>query len=414
VDKKTIDRESGDKSKGSRLQRLRAIRFLLDKLNDLDNVAVYVATEFLDDVYQQIVKVDGTVEIISEGDKNYKSGTTFTFHSDEVKNTLVGFIDCLMEHYSSASLFFCFYTNAKFSSENNIKEITEVRPNESILQQLMNKDFSDPLLLPYVKTVIINDYKKQYKSKKHKNKGYLSILEKWDDTQWIDFLNNISWLFEKEDDKELEISLLELIKRSNPYSFNIEGKEKQVLISLEHEFERKQERKDYFTRIMTASEVKTCYLEVAKDVYKNCDPVHELWDEIPKPTDNRNLSLKIRAVCNTYSEKELGLLARRVCEAKLELKRVDYKDRCAYQYRVFTAAERKIGDLLKNHTSKTHEKVDIDNWIDELVNYSNAQLEERSKDYTYAFTNKETLKNTILELFDSCYLAFDEGDINGE
>jgi len=414
VDKQTIDRESGDKSKGSRLQRLRAIRFLLDKMTNSDTVAVCAATEFLDDVYTKLVRIDGTVEVLSEGDKNYKAGSIFSFHSDEVKNTLVGFIDCWIEYNSSASLNFCFYTNAKSGMERNIKEIAEVRPKESILKQLMNKNFNDPLLLPYIKAVIIKDYQKQYNPKVFKNKGYLDILKNWDSDQWIYFLNRVSWQFEKEDDKQLESSLLEKIKAGNPYSFNIEGKEKQVLILLEHEFERRQEFKDYFTRIVTTSDVKICFLEVANNVYRNSDPVHELWEGIPKPTDNRNLALKIRAVCKSYKEKDLGKLARMVCEAKLELNMVDPKDRCAYQYRVFTAAERKIGDLIKNHGSRTLDESDIENWIDELVDYCNSKMVERSKDYTYAFTNRETLKNTVLDLFDSCYLAFEEGDIDGE
>lgn len=213
MDKKTIDREAGDKSKGSRLQRLRAIKFLLDKVNNIDNSAVCAATEFLDDVYQEIVKADGTVEVLSEGDKNYASSASFSFHSDEVKNTLVGFIDCWIEHYNSLNLHFCFYTNAKCGAEKNIRAITEVRPKISILKQLMDHDYKDPLLLPYVKAEIIKDYQKQYEAKVHKGMGYLTTLENWSDLRWTDFLDSIVWQFEKEDDKKLEITLLENIKK---------------------------------------------------------------------------------------------------------------------------------------------------------------------------------------------------------
>jgi hypothetical protein len=239
VDKKTIDREAGDKSKGSRLQRLRAIKFLLGKVNDKDNIAVCAATEFHDDVYHETVKDDGTVEVISEGDKNYAPGVSFSFHSDEVKNTLVGFIDCWIKRENSQSLNFCFYTNAKCGSEKNIKAIKEVRPKKSILKQLMDRDYKDPLLLPYVKEVIIKDYQKQYEAEVHKGKGYLTTLENWSDLQWTEFLNTIDWQFEKEDDKKLEITLLENIKKSNPYSLNIEGKERLILIALENKFETK-------------------------------------------------------------------------------------------------------------------------------------------------------------------------------
>jgi hypothetical protein len=135
-----------------------------------------------------------------------------------------------------------------------------------------------------------------------------------------------------------------------------------------------------------------------------------MWDELPKPTDKRNLSEKIKNVCEHYNEKELGRKARMACEAKLELGRIDYKDRGAYLYRVFTASETRLMSLLKDHGSDEISDNDIDNWIEELVLNSKHTLDERSKDYTYAFKNRETLRNAILELFDSCYLAFDKGE----
>lgn len=70
--------------------------------------------------------------------------------------------------------------------------------------------------------------------------------------------------------------------------------------------------------------------------------------------------------------------------------------------------------LLEQHTSDEIASNEIDHWIDELVAYAHNKLEERSKDYDYVFTNKETLRNVILDLFDTCYLAFDEGETNGE
>jgi hypothetical protein len=69
------------------------------------------------DVY--IKSIDGQqVQEIIEGDKDYHSKKSFSFMSEEVKNSLISFLDCWFQ-YKSNELYFCFYTNVKVSKERN-------------------------------------------------------------------------------------------------------------------------------------------------------------------------------------------------------------------------------------------------------------------------------------------------------
>jgi hypothetical protein len=401
----TINREVGIQGKGFRLQRLRAIKLMFDKMNVSEKAVIYAGTEYLDDVYIKSIEKEN-VEIIAEGDKNYESKDTFSFMSNEVKNSLISFLDCWFQ-YNSDGLIFCFYTNVKIGRENNTKFTKKLGitfPDKPIIELLIERDYSKKNLLPTVKTVLINEYKIQYQDRD--DNGFLQSLEQMSDELWKSFLNQIDWKFEQEDEKELELTLIEDIRKQTFYNMDLKGKETYVIAALLDELEKRQNIKDHLGRLISDSQIKTILLEVGTHQYKMNDPVYEQWEKLD-PTDKRNLDEKIAAVTKSYSRKKLGMFARKIGAVKLELAKIDSKDKGAYQYRIYDACEERLIEILESYDGNEVEPRVVDGWIDDLVNYAETHLVEKSKDFTYPFKNKDTLKNTILELFDSCYLSFD-------
>jgi len=414
-----INREAGDKNKGSRLQKLRAIYHILDNMSDSDNVAIYTATELYDDVYLKEIKADGTINVIIEGDKNYNPDSAFTFHSDEVKNSIIILIDCWMENQMDNNILFCFYTNAKYGKENTLKGTPpHTLPDKAILRQLKEQNFSDPKLLPYIKKIILEyyeeAYKKYFKNKATKSTGYLESIKKWTDQIWIEFLKRIDWQFERENHVDLEKHLLTKIQTCNPFpSSDISGNEPSILASLLDEMDKRQDRTDFLSRLLQKAEVENIYLREIKHIKKKRDPVHQLWEKIPSPVDKRGLTGKIESVCAVYDMDELEILARRACEASIELDGLTAEESSTYKYRVYMACKEIIKKIIRKKEKEMITPDIIDEWIEELVSHTNASLVERSKDYHYGLTNRESLKNTVLYLIDLCYLAFDEGEKNG-
>ncbi|UGB29954.1 hypothetical protein [Metabacillus sp. B2-18] len=412
MSEKIINREAGDKGKGARLQKLRAVNYLLDNMIDKENIAVCVANELFDDVYLKTLKADGSTQTVIEGDKNYNPDSKFSFHSNEVTNSLIILLDCWIINRMSESVIFCFYTNAKYGKENHINGLKNVLPKEPILRLLKNYNYSDEKLLPYIKLHILKCYEDQYK--RHGHQGNLHIIKAWTDKIWIDFLNRIDWQFERENHTELEEMLLEKISKYNPYSGDISGKEKFILHELMDELERRQDLKDYYHRLISEQHVKTVYLEIMNNVRKRKDPIHKMWETIKIPVDTRNISEKIYTVCKNFDEDDIGDLERGVCEANIELGELDDRDSGSYKYRIYTICKQKIKHFIRQNEGKEMKQMEIEDWIEILVSESHDYLLEVSKDFQYEITNRVTLKNTILYLFDMCFLAFDKEVAKGE
>ncbi|HJV16054.1 MAG TPA: hypothetical protein VJ546_01470 [Bacillales bacterium] len=402
----TIKREVGEQGKGFRLQRLRAIKLLLEKINASQKAIIYAGTEYLDDVYVKSIDNE-KVDVIAEGDKNYDSKNAFSFMSNEVKNSLISFLDCWFQ-YNSEGLIFCFYTNVKIGKEYKtryVKGLNITLPDKPVIELLIKKDFDNEHLLTTVKTVLVDEYKKQYKGKE--SDGFLQPLEEMSDELWISFLNKIDWKFEQEDEEELEQTLIEEIRKQSQYTVDLNGKETYVIAALLDEFEKRQNYKDHLGRLISDAQVKLKLLEVANSQYKMSDPVYEQWEKLEPPSDKRNLDEKIKAVTRMYSKRKLGMFARKIGAVKLELAKIDSKDKGAYQYRIYDACEERLLEILDSYDGSEVEPRVVDGWIDDLVQFAEKHLAEKSKDFTYPFKNKDTLRNTVLELFDSCYLSFD-------
>ncbi|MCU1805164.1 hypothetical protein NVV31_07060 [Cytobacillus firmus] len=409
---KTINRDAGDKSKGFRLQRLRAINLLLEQMEkDNDKISVFGSTEYLDDVYIKTVSPDGIITY-TEGDKNYDPLKKFSFMSKEVTNSLIIFLDNWLNCEMSNHLYYCFYTNIHYTYEKDkteiIKKLGITLPEKPILDYLTNNQLDD-VVIDCIKKRLLYEYEEQYR--KQKVNGYLKVIEGFKKEQWVNFLTRISWQFGQYNDKELEEILIDKIKnRSFLTNINVSMNEDLIINLLENKFSANEQYADPIAKLVTSEHVENILLRISKDVVKkDDDPAYSIWNSLAVPSDNRGIEEKIFDVEPNYKRRKLGLKARDIAAIKEEYSQLTDKEKGSYRYRVFQACQRKLNDLLDKHT-----EVDIDYWLEELFEESKKHLEDKSKDYSYKIKSDDGIKGAILELIDSCFLSFDEkGFYNG-
>lgn len=402
---KTINRDAGDKSKGFRLQRLRAIKLLLEQMNKSNqNIAVFASTEYLDDVYIKTVTADGVIEY-TEGDKNYDDSKRFSFMSKEVTNSLIIFLDNWLNCNFSDNLFYCFYTNVNYTYEIDselLKTLNITLPQESILECLIENKI-DSKVIECIKKRIIHEYKKQYRGKK--GMGYLEVIKGFDDEKWKTFLSKIDWKFGQYDDKELEKSLKEILENRNfCESVDINNKEELLIKLLIEEFSSREGFSDPLAQHVTVAHVENLLLKISKDVVrKEDDPVFVLWNSLKAPTDLRGLEEKILDVDSSYRKFKIGNRARQIAAIKAEYNQLTDKEKGSYRYRIFEACQLKLEHLLEDS-----DEISVDVWLEEMFIESQNHINDKSKDYSYPIKSDNAIKGAILELIDSCFLSFDE------
>ena len=88
-----INRDAADKTKGFRLQKLRAAKLLLEASSENSYVNFYYAAIEVEEDVTIIKTIDFNTEQIIEEDKNFSPDSNFTIFSNAVLNTLVSFFD---------------------------------------------------------------------------------------------------------------------------------------------------------------------------------------------------------------------------------------------------------------------------------------------------------------------------------
>lgn len=401
----TIKRDAGDKSKGFRLQRLRAIDLLLDEMEKNDgNISVFASTEYLDDVYIKTVSPEGIITY-TEGDKNYDDSKRFSFMSKEVTNSLIIFLDNWLNCDFSPTLYYCFYTNVNYTKEKNTKLITTLNinlPEKPILEYLIGNLICEEIV-DCIKKRLIYEYGEQYKSKT--GNGYLDVIKKFTSKDWINFLSRISWQFGQYNDKELEKLLIVKIKnRSFLNNIDVTNKEEFIIELLSEKFSAHEQFTDPMVKHVTSIHVENILLKMSKDIVKKeGDPVFGIWEKLEPPTDNRGLKQKIHDVDSKYKLFKVGIKARQVAGIKEEYLKLTDSEKGSYRFRVFEACQRKLSILLEND-----QDVDIDSWLEALFEEAKNHIEDKSQDYSYPIKSDDAIRGVILELIDSCFLSFDE------
>lgn len=401
---RTINRDAGDKSKGFRLQRLRALKLLLDQLEEKgENVCVFASTEYLDDVYIKTVSNEESI-VFTEGDKNYDESKSFSFMAKEVTNSLIIFLDNWLSCDFSDSLYYCFYTNVGYTKEREVALIKKLQielPEKAILEYLIENQLNSEVI-DCIKKRLIHEYQEQYS--KRKEEGYLEVIKQFSDEKWREFLLRIDWKFGQYNDKELEKSLIgKLSSRSFFEHLDIKNKEKLIIDILLSQFAEKEVIKDPMAKNVSVRDVENVFLKISKDVIKKDDPVYDIWGGLEPPKDARGLKQKILDVDKDYKKIKIGIKARQVAAIKAEYEGLTEQEQGSYRYRVFEACQQKLVQLIFEDKD-----VDIDIWLEEMFQEAKNHIEDKSKDYSYPIKSDDSIRKTILELIDSCFLSFDE------
>lgn len=404
-----ISRDAADKTKGFRLQKLRAVKLLLEAAQDLPNVFFYYAAiEAIEDVAIFIATPEGTTQTVEE-DKNYSEDGNLTIFSEAVINTLVSFFDIYTgKWHKSPSITFCFYTTTNFGKERKTKlsdDTIITLPKEKILSTLQSKTPISDELASTIKKILIAEYEKQYKE--IDGNGYLEPLKKTTTEDFKNFLSKINWLSGQADEETLQEESVQLVKNSKYYELSMSGKENLIHAKLIDILDQRQSLLDLAERFITSSDIQLVFKMAASEVSEDLlDPSWKTLETVSTTIkDKRNLEEKVKAVCPDYPSSKLSILARKACSSKVE-EETSNKSFLSLKYRVYQACDDYFFETEKLKPENSQSTVNA--MMKSLQQKAIDAVEELKKDYTYTISNKESVNNIVINLIDSCFICLDE------
>lgn len=404
-----INREAKSLIEALRLQKLRAVEYILDHINLHKDKDVAVAIEISEDVYA--LKTDSE---LYEQNKNYDPDSSFTINSEEVLNSLCSFLDIWIDNQFSNSVDFCFLSTnqvAKEKKTQRIKKLNITLPNAKILDLLSSNNRRDiSSVAGVVKDILFDYYREQY-SEKSESQKTINALASISQESWIDFLCQIKWIFGYTSVQELEKSVEQKITRCRFYSnYDNKNQEKFIKSNLLDLVEAKSIKNHKIFRLVTVSDVELKFQQALyeKKQALQIDEVHRLWEQIEKPKDFRNLKDKILSVCPSFSEKRLSQLQRTVSMAKVtETSIKNSTQYLALKYRIYDFCDRELDQKLRIKNENKFSENEINNLISEINKACVVEFEDLKKQYDYGIERTGIILELFIEFIDSCYLALD-------
>lgn len=403
----TIDREAGDSGKGFRLQLIRAIKLMLKTIKQDTNTVFFTAVENIEDVSHQTI-VDGEVINYFEEDKNYGLNGNFTIFSPPVTNTLVSFFDIYIDQFrTSNNVYLGFYTTRNVGKERKSKLDSgkEINlPESPILEILQSLGEASDETVSLVKDILVQEYASQYKEKS--KLGNLETLQGQTIEKFKEFLSQILWHFGQEDESALKQTVLKDIEDSPLHNNAHIGKENIIFCLLMDKLSERQNSQNLVAKLVHSSDVKLIFKEAeSQSQDESIDPTWRYIAELEKGvTDKRNLKEKVLSVIENISDRRIKQLARKASGSKYEEREAD-KSFLSLKYRVFEACE----EYFSNDEYEAPENGnELDAVLKTLVSKAVDDISKLKADYTYTISNEKTIEGIILNLFDGCFLAFDE------
>lgn len=140
------------------------------------------------------------------------------------------------------------------------------------------------------------------------------------------------------------------------------------------------------------------------------DSATELWDSLEQK-DIRNFKDKLLDVNSNIRDARIEMYCREIASGKVELSNYSEREISAMKYRVFEICQKELLDFCDENEKNELSHTDINNLITNYTEQAYQIIKERTKDYSYPFKNKDTLRKIVLALIDECYLSFDEKGI---
>lgn len=395
-----INRDASPSYGGFRYQKLRLAVALLQEIQKNPEARIVGAVEYKDDVY--LLDKDG--KEILEQDKNYTS-SNFSFVSESITNSINSFLDQYILSDRDENLKFLFYTNTGIAKERQTKKLEEKGLevlDESILKYLQKKDYNDKVI-DFCSKIILDKYKEQYLEKKIS--GNTEEIEKFTKEDWIKFISKIEFIFEGKSASELEEEVLNEIKRCNKfYNLSNLGCEELIKSQILDLIDKSMTKQNLLQKIITSSDLKVIFFETSNiGNNKKTDPSCDAWEFIEKE-DCRNLSDKIKNVCNSFNDRIIQRYGINIILAESELKKLDFEIQKSIKTRVFTIMGEFLEDIiLKEQYTENELKL----LIKDMKEFTKNKFRDLKKDYTYQLENESILENCVILLINECYYSFD-------
>lgn len=407
-----VNRDAGQQQKGFRLQKLRAVEFIFDSLDKNQQALVYSAIETHEDVNHVASDEKGTQNHL-EQNKAYDPDTGFSFQNSQVLKAVCNFIACWAAKDFSSRVFFGYYCTNQVSKERTSDRTTRLKltlPDKPIIELLTAKEHSYTNLFECVVPLVL-DYAKETKAW---SQALQNTIAGWDTHNWKDFFSQVVWRFGQQDVQALQTSLTARVK-SSPFYQNrsVHGREEFILSRIMDLLDERQSFQNPTERFVYGAEVKNFFLEVSSGEAKLDDPTWQLWKGL-NASDKRGLAEKIQAVCSSFSEKQIKTLSRKAAAGMLLNQGADRNKKIlSARYRIYDCCKELLDKFIAQNAGAQISGSALDAQVDGLVVAAETRLKELSKDFDYPISNRETVKEVMLELVDSCYLAFDENDKEG-
>jgi len=398
-----INREAHDKTKGFRLQKLRALELMVESEKLPDNSVMFWAIEKHEDIFQMN---DGDITL--EENKSYSESSSFTFNSVEVKKALISFIDLWIHYEYSEKLVLNFYSTNKIGKENASNAITieDIKlPKGKMLELAQESDLSKDFI-EAAKKFISHWIKETYSEK---SKQFIAVTS-WKPTNWKTFFKLITWKFEQPNEVELNNTILEKIKACKWFSSSIDnGREEYIKARLMDELDSRQSKTDFFNRVISKAEVELIFIKAKSgNQIKKDDALWKMWNSIEVPNDKRNVVEKLKSRWSDINDKDILVFSKKAVQGGIE--RESYsgeKDFMSLRYRVFDFCENKLIEILESNPS-IENLYSPESFIDEVFNFAKFEIEKLQEVFQYSYKTDSLIYNIIFELIDNCYLAFDD------
>ncbi len=404
----TVNRDASDKYKGFRYQKFRiAIKMLqLMKLNNKNIIALPESREdghFIDEKGHEHL----------EQDKLYEK--SFSFNSSEIQKTMINFLDNYIELKKDPYINFVFFTNTNYVGENQTKKLTKIGLKvlkKPVIEYLIKKDFNTDVV-NFISKYLIHTYRETYDIEEDKpdtyHVNYLTIKKMAHD-DWIEFLEKISFEFDKSDLETLSEELDIEIKECQFFVAEHFGKENLIRGNLLDMIDDRMTQKHITQKIINVDSVRLIYKDAESMISESLvDGIYSYWEDVVDELEGevlRDLKEKILSVCPEFKDKTIKRYAREAITVKDEIKQFDKRQINSLKYRVYESMGKFFDEKFKSQEKFTHE--DLNDVILSLRESVVIDLNQLKKDYNYGVRNDITVQKVAMLLINECFYSFDE------
>lgn len=402
------DRDATDKYKGFRYQKIRLAKRMLELLKEDKKANIIAIPEYKDDGFY----IDKDGEHTLEQNKEYSKD--FTLNSEEIKKSIINFIDYYMQSEFSKHIHFVFYTNVSYSKEGKsaiTKRMNLELLEKPIMEYLVKKELSDEVV-EFISKFLIEAYRIDYGIKEDAISTYTTNYKKivaMNKEEWVIFLKSINFQFGQVDLEMLEEEIEKEIRSCEFFSLDYLDKIETIKAKILEDIDKKMTQKDWIQRIINRDTIKLIYLESKNsvDIFK-VDKSYKMWDMIEenyKDNTYRNIEEKIKAVTPQVSKKILIRYNLAVTNGNIDIEDLSKNNEKSLRVRIYQAMNTYFS--LKFKQKQEYGENEIKNIIDDLQKYVLDNIKDLKEDFSYGIKNNTIINELVLMLIDECFYAFD-------